>query len=235
MTKAPNRITPLLHPLGVAGPARVRAFDGTAAPSPRRTPLALLTLAVLCATLGGLALSAAPALAAHVLSSSFGGPCVVKPLEPCEGKFSGPSGVAVNEETGDVYVVNKGNNRVEEFNSAGSALLGEFNGAAAPTGALSEPDAIAIDNSTNPLDPSKGDVYVADVGASVVYKFSAGGVYEGQFAKGSLGFYGELDGVAVDPGGVVWISRRNSTGNPEIESYSDALSNERLSGSRCPQ
>jgi hypothetical protein len=33
MTKAPNRLTSLLHRLGVAGPARLRAFQGTSAPA----------------------------------------------------------------------------------------------------------------------------------------------------------------------------------------------------------
>jgi hypothetical protein len=69
--------------------------------------------ALLC--LLALALSATPALAArgHVFSKEFGkagsGP----------GQFKEPSGVAVNESTADIYVVDKGNNRVERFNSAG--------------------------------------------------------------------------------------------------------------------
>lgn len=103
-------------------------------------------------------LSSAPALAkeVHVYESSFGsegaGP----------GQFSEPAGVAVNDVTHDVYVVDRGNGRVEEFNSTGSVLLAEFNGSAAPTGALSQPSEIAVDNSSNPLDPSREDVYVVD-------------------------------------------------------------------------
>ena len=44
-------------------------------------------------------------------------------------------------------------------------LLAEFNGTAAPTGAFSEPTEITMDNSTNPLDPSREDVYVVDEGS----------------------------------------------------------------------
>jgi NHL repeat len=55
------------------------------------------------------ALAAAPAFAArgHVFERSFG--------EEGEGagQFKEPSGVAVNQESGDVYVVDSGNKRVE--------------------------------------------------------------------------------------------------------------------------
>ena len=40
---------------------------------------------------------------------------------------SQPGQVAVNEETGDVYVVDRGNGRVEIFSSSG-AYVGQFNG-----------------------------------------------------------------------------------------------------------
>ena len=61
MTNAPNRLTYLLRRVGVAGPARLRAFQGSGAPL--RTPV-LTTLVSLCALTGALALSGAPALAA---------------------------------------------------------------------------------------------------------------------------------------------------------------------------
>ncbi len=185
--------------------------------------LVAATAALLCVLGGSLALAGAPALAAHVFSGSFGasgsGP----------GQFSGPSGVAVNEETGDVYVVDKGNNRVQEFNATGSAVLGEFNGAASPTGAFSGPEGVAVDNSANPLDPSKGDVYVVDAGHEVVDKFSAAGVYEGQLKGAEGAAFLELEGVGVDPAGVVWVYQRNSRGRGEIFSYGDGLGNEFLS------
>jgi phosphodiesterase/alkaline phosphatase D-like protein len=90
MTNAPNRLTSLLHRLGVSGPARparVRAFrgtgalkasQGTGAPSRRH---ALVTLAALATTLGALAFTAAPALAiAPTVTSEFTSPAA-KPYE----------------------------------------------------------------------------------------------------------------------------------------------------------
>ena len=176
---------------------------------------------LLCIALGGLMFSSAPALAVrvHIFSTSFGG----------EGtgnsKFKGPTGVAVNEATGDVYVVDSGNNRVEQFSSAG-AYIGQFNGSAAPTGVLKEPTWIAVDNSGNPLDPSHGDVYVADGNPHVVYKFSESGVYEGEISEAEAGSpFSALEGVAVDPSGTLWVSQASV----EIDSFSDALVNKFLS------
>src|SRR5665213_1890825 len=119
---------------------------------------------LLCALVCGGLWSGAPAqaLTVHAPAGSFGsegsGP----------GQFKEPWGVAVNDATGDVYVVDSGNNRVEEFsfNSTTKAyeFLSEFDGSAAPTGRFDEPTEIAVDNSGEPLDPSKEDVYVVDHG-----------------------------------------------------------------------
>jgi DNA-binding beta-propeller fold protein YncE len=183
-------------------------------------------LVLLCALIGALAFATAPALAAagHVFGSSFGETCVVVPGEPCEGKFDDPTGVAVNNETGDVYVVDKGNSRVEEFNPAGTKLEAEFNGNGT-AGKLSEPEAIAIDNSgeTTSEDPSVGDVYVTDNG--VVDKFEADGTYLSQIAAGEGGAsFQPLEGVAVDPKGLVWVYQKNVEIDGEQHTYIDAFS-----------
>jgi hypothetical protein len=173
--------------------------------------------ALLFAVVGLLSFTVAPAVAGtvHTLSGTFTGSGA--------SALSEPAGVAVNDETGDVYVVDKGHDRVEEFNSTGTAVLAEFNGSIAPTGALSDPEEIAVDNSTNPLDPSAGDVYVTDTGHSVIDKFSSSGTYLGQITtgKGGASFEG-LNGVAVDPEGRVWVYQ---SGGGEIDSYSNALTN----------
>jgi len=87
--------------------------------------LCLLFLLFACT---GAALAARP----HEFKTTFGtagsGP----------GQFKEPDGVAIDEATGDVYVVDKGNNRVERFDSKGS-FLGEFAGTSASgSGALTE-------------------------------------------------------------------------------------------------
>jgi DNA-binding beta-propeller fold protein YncE len=189
-----------------------------------------LCMAAGCALLWG---TPAQAKTVHVLAGSFGsegtGP----------GQFKAPRGVAVNDTTHDVYVVDSQNNRVEQFNSTGLTLLGEFNGSAAPTGAFSEPTQIAIDNSGTPLDPSAGDVYVVDSGHGVIDKFSETGAYVGQLTgrceaekesppcgKSKLIPFGSgIRGVAVDTTGMLWVAEFQ--GN--VDNFSEALVNEYIS------
>jgi len=68
-------------------------------------------LGVFATTLCGLVFVSAPALASrpHEFKEAFGEPCAA---EPCEGgQLKEAVSVAVNEATGDVYVVDKGDNR----------------------------------------------------------------------------------------------------------------------------
>lgn len=189
------------------------------------------SLLVLGMVAAGLFVTAPSAFAGrvHVFASTFGeegsGP----------GQLREPSGVAVNEVTlgsaGDVYVVDQGNGRVEWFASEGAELKGELNGAATPAKSFSAPSAIAIDNSTNPLDPSRGDVYVADTGHNVIDKFTAEGTYLSQITTGKEGApLGVIYGLAVDPEGSLWIFQENH----EIDSYSDALANILTSSTESP-
>jgi hypothetical protein len=211
--------------------------------------LILGPVVVLCALAALLVVSVAPALAArgHVFEKTFGRAGSGK------GEFSEPKGVAVNESTGDVYVVDRGNDRVERFSSTG-VYEGQFDGSGAfevkgtvesgtaagfggkpgevETGQFSSPGGIAVDS--DPSSPSFGDVYVADVGHGVIDKFSSTGSYEGQLTgtcvstgacPGSVIPFSEIVGVAVDSSGVVWVEQGNS--EPDIiDSFSDAVANE---------
>jgi len=85
---------------------------------------------------------------AHVFGSTFEG--------TGENAFSSAQGVAVNESTGEVYVVDAGHERVEAFKSDGKGGY-EFVSAIAVPG----PEVIAIDNAAS--SPSHGDIYVSGV------------------------------------------------------------------------
>jgi hypothetical protein len=184
----------------------------------RHTPL------IVVLALAALALTAAPAFATgeHAVGTPFGTP------GSGPGQFSEPAGVAVNEETGEVYVVDKGNNRVEWFNSTGTKFEGEFNGSGSNPvvegpgspigtypGGFSAPESIAIDN--DPSSPSHGDVYVEDPGQNAIDKFSSTGEYKGQLTGVN---FEELHGVAVDSNGNVWVYR-GSREEQNIYSFSD--------------
>jgi hypothetical protein len=171
----------------------------------------VVVLASLCALAGALVLCVAPALAAEGLGVTG----VFGSAGSGDGQFDGPSGVAVSEvevegSKGDVYVVDKGNNRVERFGSTG-VYLGQFNGveidgvAAGKTApkALSEPEGVAVDNDL--ASPSAGDVYVVDQSGVVIDKFSA----TGEFLFQLKGFASPVFGVTVAPSGDVWVAEEN--------------------------
>lgn len=173
------------------------------------------SLVLVAVLLSALALASAPALAltqrGHVFSFSFGAP------GRGEEQFQDPSGVAVNNLTGEVYVADRNDNRVEEFKPVlngkgelvGEKQVGEFT--------VPYPVDIAVDNSAEASDPSKGDVYVVGAiseekkepapEAFWVYKFKEGGKAITKFkkftieVKGVVSFEKELEeikGVAVN-------------------------------------
>ena len=168
----------------------------------------------------------------HVYSPSlsFGGP------GSTESKFDHPAGIAVNDATGDFYVADRDNGRVEEFepklNSEGKpTFVGEFK--------VPHPLYVAVDNSTSASDPSKGDVYVVGASSSEkdepepsdfrVYKFSATGTPITKLTKIKIKIKGGeefeeefegLKGVAVDASGALFVDQEE-----EVYEFNDEEKN----------
>jgi hypothetical protein len=203
--------------------------------------VALATLAVLA---GGLALMASPGL-------GFGGYRTLPSVEfgttgSGNGQFSGAKGIAVDDSTGDVYVVDQGNNRVEKFDANGN-YISQFTGVETPAKSFSGPYSVAVNNSCALHNltgkecmetfPSTGDVYVTDNGHAVVDAFDSNGKYLSQITgpSPSTPFTPErLAGVAVDPEGNLWVAeltkvlRFNSSG--EFQSSLEAGGETALNG-----
>jgi hypothetical protein len=174
--------------------------------------------AIIAITFAAFALSASPALAEE-------------PHPPIEHTgfetetFTNPNGIAVEESTDDVYVADVGTDTVYKFDANGNPVNFNFpvgsheaagnalKGADTPAGSFAfpnEPDnpaAIAVDNSTNPADPSAGDLYVMDAGHDAIDKFNSKGEYRNQI-KGP--FSGELVGLGVDGEGNVRVDTSNA-------------------------
>jgi hypothetical protein len=162
------------------------------------------SLATLVVLVGVLVLASGPALA----SDSY--PGVPNALFGASGsglgQLSGPVGVAVDESSGDVYVADAGNNRVEEFGSEGK-YLATITGAETPAGSFSDPNGVAVDNA---LSSAKDDLYVMDVGHHVIDVFDPSGKYISQI-KGTptSSFESELFGLTVDASGDLWVHESN--------------------------
>lgn len=119
------------------------------------------------------------------------------------GQFVEPKGVAVEQQSGSVYIVDENNQRVEKFTKEGGFLLAwgfaVANGedklekcttacrtgdAGEGSGQFDYPGGVAVNN--DPLSPSHGDVYVVDSRNHRVEKFGP----EGEFI---LAFGGEVN------------------------------------------
>ncbi|MBV8063422.1 MAG: carboxypeptidase regulatory-like domain-containing protein [Nevskia sp.] len=81
------------------------------------------------------------------------------------GNFENPTGIAVDNRNGNIYVVDSGNNRVQRFDADGH-YLDYFGGFGTANGMFSTPIGIAVDKS--------GNVYVSDYNNGRVEKFGPG-------------------------------------------------------------
>jgi DNA-binding beta-propeller fold protein YncE len=162
------------------------------------SPLARVAFAVCAATL---ALGATTAHAALFLPlSSFGS------QGSGDGQFQSPLGVAIQASSGNVYVVDSGNARVEKFFPDGSFI------SAFGQGQLSSPRGIATD--------TLGKVYVSDAGTNTVQKFDAKGNFVSTIDGTSApqGHFQILGGVAVDQANNLWVADSGTSNVIEFNS-----------------
>ena len=114
------------------------------------------------------------------------------------GAFSTPAAIAVGP-TGNVYVADFGNKRMQVFDAAGT-FIKAWGGAGTGDGQFDGPDGVAID--------SAGQVYVTEDGNQRVQLFDAAGNFVTRFGSAGSGD-GRFDGpyaVATGPGGSVWVA-----------------------------
>jgi len=161
---------------------------------------ALLAIAAMCSLC---AIVAVPASAAYKQVGSFANnPAEENGSGSADGQLSNPNQVAVNVATGKLYVADTGNNRVEVFRPTATAAEYDSQvGISAPTGVaidqatgdvyVANATGIAkYDSALNPIvlgwadpavtgtlavDPSSGDLLVADQSANLIRRFEADG------------------------------------------------------------
>ncbi len=230
---------------GVPGSGKEREADVPTRARSRRQRTGRRTLGVLLAPLvalgATLALASSPALAlsqrGHTFAFSFGVPGVA------EQQMLHPSGIAVNDTTGDVYVADRGNGRIDIYKpklNGKSELVGETY---VESIKVPFPESVAVDNSANAADPSKEDLYVVTTTAvegkekhlepepeeedARIHKFGPKGEHMGTLkgykgpAKGSsLEEFTPVKGVAVDNSGHLFVYDEEA-----IYRFSDAKAN----------
>ena len=128
------------------------------------------------------------------------------------GQFEYPTGVAVDPNTGNVWVANQYNNNIIEFTPGAGSGTGTYTNwttygsSGSGTGQFNSPEHLTVDSS--------GNVWVADRNNSRIVEFTAGiaNGTTGSFASWntfSAGF-DNPEGVAVDSSGNVWVADTNN-------------------------
>ncbi len=164
----------------------------------------LTAVLVVCAVSSALGFSAAAARAGLIrpLIGSFGSGTL--------------TGVAVNQETGNVYVANGSAGTVNVFGPSGGSPVGEVPAEIGGLGnAGGEPEGLAVDNSCyyqhlvgsacEAFDPSNGDVYLANAAASTVQKLALN-VLSHEYEIVHEFPFQEVNGVAVDQQGNMYVA-----------------------------
>ena len=168
----------------------------------------------------GSAAAASQATAPVAGSGGSGGPLVFSMQFGSEGsgpgQFIHPGDVAVDG-SGDVWVLDVGNDRVEEFSAAGEYLR-QFGSPGSGEGQLSRPDGLALDAS--------GDVWVLDTGNGRVEEFSSTGEF---IRTAGSGVIGSAEGIAIDRHDDVWVS---NTYGGQLDVFNDEGQELKAVGSR---
>lgn len=116
-----------------------------------------------------------------------------------DGQFSmsatGFNGIVVNQTTGDVYVADRNNFRIQQFTSTGT-FVRKWGGFGTENGQFSSPVDLTIN-------PDNGNVFVVDSANDVVQEFTSTGSYVGRFgASGSGdGQFGTPHSIAFNDAG----------------------------------
>jgi hypothetical protein len=170
----------------------------------RALPLGFIARLGFLLCTAGLLLPASASALEHPLLGTFG--------NANEPTFSQPAGLAVDQSTEDLLVIERGAGTVSRWNPDGTAAeftaLGTnvIDGSETPQGELSFSSAgevqVAIDNSGGEND---GNIYIPQASALAVDIFSADGEYLGQLTESSEGAFSTPCGVGVDPLGNVYV------------------------------
>jgi len=128
-----------------------------------------------------------------------------------DGQFSVPEGIALDT-SGNIYVADNLNSRIQIFNSAGT-FLRKFGSLGTADGQFNGPKSVTLDSS--------GNIYVTDRGNNRIEVFNNAGTFLRKF--GSLGTadgqFSSPYGIALDSSGNIYVS---DYANSRIEVFNNA-------------
>jgi RHS repeat-associated protein len=126
------------------------------------------------------------------------------------GQFSHPSDVVVAP-NGSLWVVDEGNNRVEQFSPTGT-FIRAVGSTGSGNGQLKAPKAIAF--------TPNGNFWIVDSGNNRLEEFSSAGSFLTTFGSAgtAAGQFNSPEGIAIDLTGDLWVS---DTGNSRLEEFSE--------------
>jgi DNA-binding beta-propeller fold protein YncE len=133
------------------------------------------------------------------------------------GQLNYPAGVAVDS-SGNVYVADQYNNRIQKFSSTGGYLT-QWGSYGSGDGQFNYPEGVAVDSS--------GNVYVSDTYNHRIQMFSSTGGYLtqwGSYGSGDGQFYNPWS-VAVDSSGNVYVADEYNHRIQKFSSLADTLHN----------
>jgi DNA-binding beta-propeller fold protein YncE len=125
-------------------------------------------------------------------------------------RLSGPSGIAIDPSSGNVYVADTENQRINIYSSNGT-FVSEFGRYGDADGRFRSPEGIALDQ--------EGNVYVADTGNHRIQVFSTNGTFLEQWGEygADSATFASPEGIALDQEGNVYVA---DTGNHRIQVFS---------------
>ena len=128
-----------------------------------------------------------------------------------DGEFNNPLDITIDS-SGNIYVVDFANNRVQKFNSSG-VYQSQFGSAGSGDGEFDNPRDMAIDSS--------GNLYVSDWDNERIQKFNSSGVYQSQFgSRGSGdGKFDDPRGLAVDTDDNIYVA---DTRNSRVQKFNSS-------------
>ncbi|KKR06865.1 MAG: NHL repeat containing protein [Candidatus Peregrinibacteria bacterium GW2011_GWC2_39_14] len=116
-----------------------------------------------------------------------------------DGQFYSAENLGIDS-SGNVYIADTGNNRIQKFDSAGT-FISKFGSSGTGDGQFNTPRDVVVDSS--------GNIYVLDKGNKRVQKFNSSGTYTTQWnLELDLNEYGEGESMAIDNDNNIYVYNR---------------------------